>query len=47
MAVTTDKKSILVFDMDDVLVDVLESYRASIVATVAHFTDVTISNEAA
>ncbi len=45
MAVTADKASVLVFDMDDVLVDVLESYRAAIVATVAHFTGVTISND--
>jgi HAD superfamily hydrolase (TIGR01548 family) len=45
MAVTADKIRVLVFDMDDVLVDVLESYRASIIATVAHFTGVTITNE--
>ncbi|MDQ6654955.1 MAG: HAD-IA family hydrolase [Verrucomicrobiota bacterium] len=37
--------SVLVFDMDDVLVDVLESYRASIIATVAHYTGITISND--
>ena len=45
MALNGTNDSVLVFDMDDVLVDVLESYRASIVATVAHFTGVTISND--
>ena len=45
MALNGTKDSVLVFDMDDVLVDVLESYRASIIATVAQFTGVTISND--
>ena len=45
MALNAEKNSVLVFDMDDVLVDVLESYRASIIATVEHFTGVTISND--
>ncbi len=31
-------KDLLVFDMDGVLVDVSESYRAAIQATVLHFT---------
>ena len=33
-----ERRSILVFDMDGVLVDVTESYRDPIVATVEHFT---------
>ena len=45
MAVNATNDSILVFDMDDVLVDVLESYRATIIATVQHYTGVTISND--
>jgi len=45
MALNGTQDSVLVFDMDDVLVDVLESYRASIVATVEHYTGVTISND--
>ncbi len=45
MALNASPSSVLVFDMDDVLVDVLESYRASIAATVAHFTGATISND--
>ncbi len=45
MAATSMNSSTLVFDMDDVLVDVLESYRASIIATVEHFTGVQITNE--
>ena len=32
-------KDLLIFDMDGVLVDVTESYRAAIQATVKHFTD--------
>jgi HAD superfamily phosphatase len=32
------KKDLLIFDMDGVLVDVTESYRAAIQATVKHFT---------
>ncbi|MFN2476297.1 MAG: HAD family hydrolase [Chthoniobacterales bacterium] len=45
MALNGKQPSVLVFDMDDVLVDVLESYRAAIIATVAYFTGVTISND--
>jgi HAD superfamily phosphatase len=45
MAVNGTKNSVVVFDMDDVLVDVLESYRAAIIATVEHYTGVTISND--
>ena len=36
---------VLVFDMDGVLVDVTESYRETIVLTVAHFAGQTISRE--
>jgi len=36
---------ILVFDMDGVLVDVTNSYRETVVLTVAHFTGKTISRE--
>ena len=39
-------KPILIFDMDGVLVDATESYRETIVQTVAHFTGATISREA-
>ncbi len=45
MALNGTNHSVLVFDMDDVLVDVFESYRASITATVEHFTGVAISND--
>ena len=45
MALNGTEDSMVVFDMDDVLVDVLESYRASIIATVKHYTGVTISND--
>jgi HAD superfamily phosphatase len=45
MALNGSKDTVLVFDMDDVLVDVLESYRASIIATVEHYTGVTITND--
>jgi HAD superfamily phosphatase len=45
MPLNGTKNSVLVFDMDDVLVDVLESYRAAIIATVEHFTGVTITND--
>jgi HAD superfamily phosphatase len=37
--------STLVFDMDGVLVDVSESYRATIVETVHHFTGTTVARE--
>lgn len=37
--------SVLVFDMDGVLVDVSDSYRATIAATVQHFTGRSISRE--
>jgi HAD superfamily phosphatase len=36
---------VIVFDMDGVLVDVSESYRATIVETVKHFTGQTIARE--
>ena len=39
------EQSVLVFDMDGVLVDVAQSYRATIAATVQHFTGKTISSE--
>lgn len=45
MALKTREESILVFDMDDVLVDVAESYRATIIATVQHYTGVLITND--
>ena len=38
-------KPVLVFDMDGVLVDVSESYRATIVETVRHFTGIEIPRE--
>jgi HAD superfamily phosphatase len=38
-------KDLLIFDMDGVLVDVNESYRATIQATVKHFTGYEISHE--
>lgn len=38
-------KPVLVFDMDGVLVDVSHSYRATIVATVKHFTGQEVSPE--
>lgn len=38
-------KPILVFDMDGVLVDVTASYREAIAQTVAHFTDLEITNQ--
>jgi HAD superfamily phosphatase len=37
-------KNLVVFDMDGVLVDVTESYRAAIQSTVAHFTGRQITN---
>jgi HAD superfamily phosphatase len=40
------EKSVLVFDMDGVLVDVTESYRETIARTVQHFTGKAISHEA-
>src|SRR5580693_5594315 len=36
-------KSVIVFDMDGVLVDVTESYRETIVRTVEHFTGVAVT----
>jgi HAD superfamily phosphatase len=45
MALNGTRPSILVFDMDGVLVDVSESYRAAIAATAEHFTGRTISHE--
>jgi HAD superfamily phosphatase len=38
-------KPLLVFDMDGVLVDVTESYREAIAQTVAHFTNLAITNQ--
>jgi HAD superfamily phosphatase len=38
-------QSLIVFDMDGVLVDVTESYRESIVQTVKHFTGVEVTRE--
>ena len=43
MALSEERRSVLVFDMDGVLVDVSDSYRATIAATVEHFTGKTIS----
>ncbi len=37
-------KNLIIFDMDGVLVDVTESYRAAIQQTVQHFTKVELSN---
>jgi HAD superfamily phosphatase len=45
MALNGTRPSILVFDMDGVLVDVSESYRAAIAATAKHFTGRAISRE--
>jgi HAD superfamily phosphatase len=39
----TDSAQVLVFDMDGVLVDVTDSYRETIIRTVAHFTCQTIT----
>jgi HAD superfamily hydrolase (TIGR01548 family) len=39
------RKNLLIFDMDGVLVDVNESYRATIQATVKHFSGYDISHE--
>jgi len=39
------ESQVLVFDMDGVLVDVTDSYRETIVRTVAHFTGQTISRD--
>ena len=38
-------KNLIVFDMDGVLVDVTESYRAAIQQTVSHFTGCVVTNE--
>ncbi len=40
------EKGLLIFDMDGVLVDVTDSYRAAIQETVKHFTGTEVSNEA-
>lgn len=45
MALRASEESVLVFDMDGVLVDVSESYRAAITKTVEHFTGRTIVPE--
>jgi HAD superfamily phosphatase len=41
----SSQAQVLVFDMDGVLVDVTESYRETVVLTVAHFTGKTIARE--
>jgi len=41
----TDSSQVLVFDMDGVLVDVTESYRETVVRTVEHSTQKTISRD--
>src|SRR5512133_2531675 len=43
MALNEERRPVLVFDMDGVLVDVSDSYRATIAATVQHFTGKSIS----
>lgn len=45
MALNGAQQPVLVFDMDGVLVDVSESYRAAIAATAQHFTGRAISPE--
>jgi len=40
-----EKKGLLIFDMDGVLVEVTESYRAAIVETVRHFAGIEVTNE--
>jgi len=40
-----EKKGLLIFDMDGVLVEVTESYRAAIVETVRHFAGTEVTNE--
>ena len=39
------RSQVLVFDMDGVLVDVTDSYRETVILTVAHFTGKTITRE--
>jgi HAD superfamily phosphatase len=39
-----EKKGLLIFDMDGVLVDVTDSYRAAIVETVKHFTGTVVTD---
>ena len=41
----TTKDQILVFDMDGVLVEVTDSYRETIIRTVEHFTEKTVTRE--
>lgn len=45
MSASSTKSQMLVFDMDGVLVDVTDSYRETIVQTVKHFTNQTISRD--
>jgi HAD superfamily phosphatase len=45
VSASQNRKGIVVFDMDGVLVDVTDSYRAAISATVEHFTGRTVSND--
>ncbi|MBV9612670.1 MAG: HAD hydrolase-like protein [Acidobacteriaceae bacterium] len=45
MVATADAPDVLVFDMDGVLVEVMESYREAIRETVRHFTGETVSHD--
>jgi len=45
VSASSTKSQMLVFDMDGVLVDVTDSYRETIVQTVKHFTNQTISRD--
>src|SRR5262249_30993831 len=41
----TSSRSLLIFDMDGVLVDVTNSYRQAVIDTVRHFTGALVTNE--
>jgi HAD superfamily phosphatase len=45
MALSEKRRPVLVFDMDGVLVDVADSYRAAIASTVEHFSGRAISHD--
>jgi HAD superfamily phosphatase len=45
MALSDERRPVLVFDMDGVLVDVADSYRAAIASTVEHFSGRAISHD--
>jgi HAD superfamily hydrolase (TIGR01548 family) len=45
MALSEERRPVLVFDMDGVLVDVADSYRAAIASTVEHFGGRAISHD--